>query len=125
MMPSRDTALTAVYAGETIKKGTAYIESVTVHDTDKISFVSVVSVPEGATIKRVGIVACMEEELKGEHSAPSIDYARFKRYNDTTCKDYTTFKYTRTKGSVSEGDVWCVCAYLVYSDEQRQPYRLR
>ncbi len=117
LMPSRDTTLTAVYEGSKIKEGTAYIESVTVHDTNKISFVSVVSVPNGATMERAGIVACMEGDLNEAHSAPSIDYARFKRYNDTTCKDYTTFKYTWTKGSVGTNDVWCVCAYLVYSDK--------
>ena len=117
LMPSRDTTLTAVYEGSKIKEGTAYIESVTVHDTNKISFVSVVSVPNGATMERAGIVACMEGDLNEAHSAPAIDYARFKRYNDTTCKDYTTFKYTWTKGSVGTNDVWCVCAYLVYSDK--------
>ena len=119
-MPSKPTILTAVYEGKKDKLGTAYIESVTVHDTNKISFVSIVSVPEDATMLRAGIVACKESDLVNGHTEPTIDYARFKRYNDTNCVGSTTFKYTWTKGSVNSGDIWCVRAYLLYKDANGQ-----
>ena len=83
-----------------------------------ISFVAISSVPDGATINRTGIVACKGTDLNDEHKAPTIDYARFKRYNDTTCQNYTTFKYTWTKSNIlTNDDEWCVCAYLVYTDK--------
>lgn len=124
-MPSKDTSLTAVYQTTPEEKvGTAYIESVTVHDENKISFVSIVSVPDDATILRAGIVACKQSDLTAEHPELTIDYARFKRYNDTTCKDYKAFKYTWTKGNVNANDIWCVRAYLLYSDKDGEQYTI-
>jgi len=111
------TGLTAVYEGKTDKLGTAYIESVTKTGDSSISFVAILSVPDGATMLRAGIVACKASDLINGHTEPSIDYARFKRYNETTCRNYTTFKYTWTKGNINPTDTWCVCAYLLYSDE--------
>ena len=117
-MPSKDTTLSAVFQDKPEEKvGTAYIENVTVHDGNKISFVSVVSVPDNATILRAGIVACKESDITAEYdNVPNIDIARFKRYNDTTCKNYKSFKYTWTKGNVDTNDIWCVRAYLLYQD---------
>ena len=117
-MPSFGTTLTAVYKDKPEEKtGTAYIESVTAHDENKLSFVSIVAIPNKSTILRAGLVACMEKDLKNGHTAPTIDYARFKKYNSTTCQNYTTFKYTWTKGNVAENEVWCVRSYLLYEDE--------
>ena len=117
-MPSFGTKLTAVYKDNPEEKtGTAYIESVTAHDGNKLSFVSIVAIPNKSTILRAGLVACMEKDLKNGHTAPTIDYARFKKYNSTTCQNYTTFKYTWTKGNVAENEVWCVRSYLLYEDE--------
>ena len=117
-MPSFGTTLTAVYKNKPEEKtGTAYIESVTARDGNKLSFVSIVAIPNKSTILRAGLVACMEKDLKNGHTAPTIDYARFKKYNSTTCQNYTTFKYTWTKGNVAENEVWCVRSYLLYEDE--------
>ena len=43
--------------------------------------------------------------------------AKYVRYNDTTCYDYLSFKYTWTKKEIGEDDVWCARSYLVYRDE--------
>ena len=119
-MPTKDIQLKAVFAADTeitVKKGTAYIESVTKTANDKLSFVAILSVPDGATMQRAGIVAFKSDDITAEHPTPTIDYARFKRYDSTTCQNYTTFKYTWTKGNITDpNDEWCVCAYLVYTD---------
>ena len=110
--------LTAVYSSidtEIEKVGTAFIESVTTVNGNKIAFVSKVSIPEGARILRAGIVANTEAELNG--SELTTDTAKFTRYDDSKCYDYLAYKFTWTKGNVSESDVWCVRSYLVYSDE--------
>ena len=119
-MPTKDIQLKAVFAADTeitVKKGTAYIESVTKTANDKLSFVAILSVPDGATMQRAGIVAFKSDDITAEHPTPTLDYARFKRYDSTTCQNYTTFKYTWTKGNITDpNDEWCVCAYLVYTD---------
>ena len=115
---SHDMTLEAVYSDiDTVveKKGTAFIESVTVVSERKLAFVSKVAIPEGARILRAGIVANTAAELDGAEL--TTDTARFVRYNDTTCYDYLAFKYTWTKKEISDEDVWCVRSYLVYRDE--------
>ena len=67
------------------------------------------------TVTSKGDADTITPTLDDEHKTPSIDYARFKRYDDTTCRNYTTFKYTWTKGNVAD-ETWCVCAYLLYKD---------
>ena len=110
--------LEAVYSdveAEVEKKGTAFIESVTLVSEGKLAFVSKVSIPEGARILRAGIVASNEADL-GENEL-TADTAKYVRYNDTTCYDYLSFKYTWTKKEIGEDDVWCARSYLVYRDE--------
>ena len=101
-MPSTDeTTFTAKYVTEETdvdKVGTAYIESVTKTGENKVSFVSVVSVPEDKRILRAGVVANTESELKGEEL--TVENSRFPSYNSTTCRNYLSFKYTFTKGNV-------------------------
>ena len=116
-MPSADTTLTAVYSDTSVEVeavGTAYIESVKKTAANKLSFVSVVSVPNGATILKAGVVANTSAALDGAELTTAN--AKYTRFNDTTCKNFTTFKYTWTKGSVTADDEWCVRSYLVYSD---------
>ena len=120
-MPTKDITLSAVYGENPVeeakKVGTAYIESVTKTGEKSISFVAISSVPDGATMKRAGIVAFKSSDITDGYPTPTIDYARFKRYNDTTCQNYTTFKYTWTKSNIlTNDDEWCVCAYLLYTD---------
>jgi uncharacterized repeat protein (TIGR02543 family) len=117
-VPSKELTLKAVYSSaetEIEKVGTAFIESVTTINGNKIAFVSKVSIPEGARILKAGIVANTEADLNGEEL--TTDTAKFTRFDDSKCYDYLTYKFTWTKSNVSEDDVWCVRPYLVYSDE--------
>ena len=119
-MPTKDIKLQAVYINESAPssaKGTAYIENVIIDkDGQKISFVAIMSVPEGATMKRAGIVACKESDFTDSNKVPSMEFARFRRYDETICVGSSTFKYTWTKGNVNDDDTWCVRAYLLYED---------
>lgn len=116
-MPADAVTVEAVYVSNqneiSSKVGTAYIESVKRTAENKLSFVSIVSVPEGARIERAGIIANTEARLNGAEL--TVANAQFVRFNETTCKNYLSFKYTWTKGNVSDDDTWCVRAYLVYT----------
>lgn len=118
-LPSKDITLKAVYieAEKDVEKvGTAFIESVTTINGNKIAFVSKLAVPEGSTMLKAGVVANTEAALSGNEL--TAETAAFVRYDDTTCSNYLAFKYTWTKSKVSETDVWCVRSYLVYSDAE-------
>lgn len=115
---SKNLSLKAVYDSvetEVEKVGTAYIESVTTVSGNKLAFVSKLSVPEGARMLKAGIVANTESNLNGTEL--TTDTAKFTRFNDSSCYNYLTFKFTWTKGNVSTKEVWCVRSYLVYKDE--------
>ncbi|MBR0484044.1 MAG: InlB B-repeat-containing protein [Oscillospiraceae bacterium] len=122
-VPAKEVTLEAVYSPvgtEVEKVGTAFIESVTTINGNKIAFVSKVSIPEGARILRAGIVANTEANLNG--SELTTETAQFTRYDDSKCYDYLAYKFTWTKSNVSESDVWCVRSYLVYSDENGEEH---
>ena len=68
-----------------------------------------------AWLLRAGVVANTESELKGEEL--TIKNTRFESYNSTTCRNYLSFKYTFTKGNISEDEIWCVRAYVQYTDD--------
>ncbi len=125
-MPSKNVTLTAVYVDndkpDTEKSGTAYIESITKPAENKLSFVSIVSVPDDMRILRAGVVANTEKTLNNEEL--TINNTRFQSYNSTACNKYTTFKYTFTKGNVKANEVWCVRAYLMYTDKQGGVYTI-
>lgn len=119
-MPLKDVYLRAVYvnseADKTERKGIAYIENYYKSDEGAISFVAVLTTPKELTMVRGGIVACKLSDLDETHDAPTIDYARFKRFTETEEIGCSSLKYTWTKSNIKDGDTWCVCAYLVFLD---------
>lgn len=93
--------------------GVANLESVTSNtSTKKISFTSVCSVPEDCTILKAGVIATSDPTV-GESDDFDASNAAYVRYGTTTKHNY---KYTWTKGSVTESQTWYVRAYLVYTD---------
>ena len=60
-MPAQSLTLQAYYVSSAedaqAKSGTAYIESVSKPENNKLSFVSIVSVPNDASIVKTGIIA--------------------------------------------------------------------
>ena len=83
-------------------------------DPTDVSVVSVVSVPDDKRILCAGVVANTEDMLNGKELTSKT--TRFQSYNSTSCKNYTTFKYTFTKKNIQENEIWCVRAYLKYVD---------
>ncbi|MCR4840584.1 MAG: hypothetical protein K5848_03475 [Lachnospiraceae bacterium] len=120
-MPNAEVVVTAVYAdAETEKTGVAYLESYYKSGDNKLSFVSVVTVPTDCTILKAGVVANTEAELGGQEL--TIDTTKYASYNSSTCINYNSYKFTFTKGNVAENDVWCVRAFLEYKDAQEKTH---
>lgn len=113
-MPSENVTMKAVYVEDTVVvdvKGTAYIESVKPDlSAQKISFVSICSVPNDCRIISAGLVATSDENKADNLSEDNADYVKKKA---TTAKNY---KYTWTKTKVTAEQVWYVKSYLVYED---------
>ncbi len=113
-MPEMDVSLEAVFESDgdqAAPTGIAYIESVTPHpDTSKLSFVSIVSVPDGWKIIKAGIVATQDAEAAKDLTAENAQYVRG---DATTARNY---KYTWTKTKVAADQTWYVRAYLECMD---------
>ena len=116
-MPSFNTTLTAVY--KTIpeeKVGTAYIESVNRIADNKLSFVSVVCVPDGCQMMKAGVVVQSTKTLNGAEL--TTDNARLTKYSDTSNNHYSSFKYTWTMTTNNYTKEWTVRSYLEYTDKK-------
>ena len=121
LMPSENITIQAIYVEQEIpveKKGTAYIESVKKTDSNKLVFVSILSVPEQCKITAAGLVATNDDQIGADICAESVaitaDKKVFVRYAAGTNRN---LKYTWTKSNVSSDETWYVKAYLVYKDE--------
>lgn len=117
-MPSQDMTLTAVYVPDdtdVVKEGVGYIERVYKPENGKMSFVSILSIPDNCQMLKAGIVAQKSEVLGTDELTENN--ARFVRYSDTSANSYSSFKYTWTL-TASDDSEWTVRPYLVYTDAQ-------
>ena len=116
-MPSADMTLTAEYAPAetTIEKvGTGYIESVKRPAANKLSFVSILSVPDGCQMLKAGVVVQSTETLSGAELTK--ENAKLIKFSDTSKKQYSSFKYTWTMSTSNHTKQWTVRPYLEYTD---------
>lgn len=98
---------------EVQEKATTFIENMVVDDTnDKISFVSMSTVPEGCKIIKAGIVATSNPEIGDNVDASNAEYVRGNAWNGNA------YRYTWTKKNYSQNSIWYVKGYLVYEDSQ-------
>ena len=94
-------------------KATTFIESMYVDDTnDKISFVSMSTVPEGCKIIKAGIVATSDPKVGDNVNASNAEYVRGNAWSGNA------YRYTWTKKDYSQNPIWYVRGYLVYEDSQ-------
>lgn len=94
-------------------KATTFIESMYVDDTnDKISFVSMSTVPEGCKIIKAGIVATSDPKVGDNVNASNAEYVRGNAWSGNA------YRYTWTKKDYSKNPIWYVRGYLVYEDSQ-------
>lgn len=96
------------------KVGTGYIESVNRIAENKLSFVSVVSVPDDCQMMKAGVVVQSTETLNGAEL--TTENARLTRYSDTSSSYYSSFKYTWTMTTSNYTKQWTVRPYLEYTD---------
>ena len=119
-MPSETVSIEAVFVPEGTSveaTGTGFIESVTLVDTNKLAFVSVLNVPVGYQMEKAGIVAKSTEELEVYCEELTADNAKFVRYTDTSNNSFITFKYTWTLKLSTPDKKWTVRPYLEYSEK--------
>ena len=94
-------------------KATTFIESMYVDDTnDKISFVSMSTVPKGCKIIKAGIVATSDPKVGDNVNASNAEYVRGNAWSGNA------YRYTWTKKDYSKNPIWYVRGYLVYEDSQ-------
>ena len=113
----KDMNITAVYVADTVvveAKGTTEIINM-YKDTEnnKLTFVSMSTVPEGCTINKAGVIATNNETVGTSGDGFNASTAVFAVGNSWTG---TAYRYTFSKGKVNTGDTWYVRAYLVYTD---------
>ena len=113
----KDMSITAVYVADTVvveAKGTTEIINM-YKDTEnnKLTFVSMSTVPEGCTINKAGVIATNNETVGTGGDGFNASTAVFAVGNSWTG---TAYRYTFSKGKVNTGDTWYVRAYLVYTD---------
>lgn len=116
-MPSGNVVLSAVFVDstETVEKaGTAIIESVTANaGTGRVSFVSVLNVPENCTMVKGGLVATNDSSIGRNVTANNAECVKLSA---KTTASTNSLKYTWTKSNVTENSTWYVRGYLVYKD---------
>ena len=124
-MPNQDTVLEAVYEDESSAveaNGVSYIESVNVNpDIRRLTFVSIGTVPDGCSIEYSGIVATSDADKAINGTALTSENADYIRGGG---KGYKSYKYTWTKGNVTDEQTWYVRSYLKYHDSQGNIYEI-
>ncbi|MGN0297748.1 MAG: LamG-like jellyroll fold domain-containing protein, partial [Lachnospiraceae bacterium] len=114
-----DITVVAVYVEEEQKVeavGTAEILQVYQPASNKLSFVAMLTVPEGCTMTYAGIVATSDSQKAENLTAANADYVRGG--TGSAIASYRGYKYTWTKGNVTDTQTWYVRAYLVYTDKE-------
>ncbi len=115
-MPSENVRLEAVFVDDTTavqQVGTAIIESIKPDAANqKVSFVSVLSVPKNCKFVKGGLVATNKSNIGENVTAENADYVKLSKGTANT----KNLKYTWTKGGMTENTIWYVRAYLVYKD---------
>ena len=112
---SEDLTIKAVYVETETKvdaKGTTGIVTFGKKPNNKLSFVSMSTVPEGCKINKAGIIATNKSEVATSDKFTDKS-AMFVRGMSS---DKKAVRYTWTKGNVQSGETWYVRAYLVYTD---------
>ena len=114
---SKNRTLQAVYTEdqEAEKLGVTYIESVTVNaEANKITFVSMSSVPEGCKIVKAGVIATSDSSIGEKEELFTDKTAMYVRTGMTAARNY---RATWTKGKVTPAQKWYVRGYLVYTNQ--------
>ena len=117
-MPDEDMTLSAVYVDnelEVNKIGTGYIESIKRTAENKLSFVSILCVPDDCQMLKAGVVVQSTDTLNGAELTTAN--AKLIKYSDTSAKHYSSFKYTWTMSTSNHDKKWTVRPYLEYTDK--------
>ena len=109
---TQNYSIEAVFDENVTAQGTATIVQVN-RDVanEKLSFVAMLTVPEGCTIEFGGILATKYSSKADNLTRDNADYVRGVAYKGTA------LRYTWTKGMITDSsEVWYVRPYVVYRD---------
>lgn len=116
-MPSSNVQLRAMYVDEEVtveEKATAVIESITTNNsTKKVSFVSVINVPQNCRYVKGGLVATSDSSIGANVNADNAAYVKLSTKANVSTKN---LKYTWTKSNATAN--WYVRGYVVYKDSK-------
>ena len=111
---TKDCTLTACYSTEDVDAtGTANITSASYNiSTKKLSMVAYLTVPDGGRMTQAGLIASSAENYSG---ILDLTHAQYVKNSAKASGKTVPLEYTWTKTSVSQGDVWYVRAYVIYT----------
>ena len=99
------------------EKASAKINSVSWDaSTKRATFVSYITVPDGAVMEKAGIVAANSSAYNPETAILTTENATYVK-SGTNLSSLQTLTYTWIKSNVSSGDIWYARAYVIYTDE--------
>ena len=99
------------------EKATATIQSSSYNaSTKKAAFVAYLTVPDGCTIVKAGVVAAPETTFDATTTLLTWDTATFQKVSTAAVGASEPVVYTWSKTKVEVGDVWYVRPYVIYND---------
>ena len=84
--------------------------------TKKASFVAYLTVPDGGTIVKAGLVAAPGTSFNASTTILTWDTSTYQKVSAKATGTAGPVTYTWTKSSVSAGDVWYIRPYVIYTD---------
>ena len=111
---TKNCTLTACYTVYDVDAtGTANITSASYNlNTKKLSMVAYLTVPDGGRMTQAGLIASNAENYSG---ILDLTHAQYVKNSAKASGKTAPLEYTWTKTSVSQGDIWYVRAYVVYT----------
>jgi hypothetical protein len=120
---TENCTLKAVYSEEAVEAlGTATIRTAKYNmDSRRLSINAYLTVPNNTTIVAAGLVAALDGEFEGDLTTEN---AQFNKSLASAVGKCAPVNYTWNKTNVDPGDVWCVRAHLVYTEngEEKEIY---
>ena len=103
-----------VYTSEKVEEvGTTYMESVVLdEENQRISFVSMSSVPENCTIDKAGVILTKDENVGLDDMRFNMQTAQYVAGRSSNSRN---FRYTATVSNAGTAP-WYARTYLVYTD---------
>ena len=123
-----NTTISAVFVDENDvvdTKAIAEISSISLNETtNKMSVISVLTVPSDCVIISGGLLATNNEMIGASADSFTYENATYKKVENVEDLNYQVLQYTWTKSNVMFGDIWFLRAYVTYKDANGNIYEV-